>query len=93
MNLQSFINIEVAESGQSKEFLHSWAVGLAGSGLPQGDVAARLVVRPRNTPDLNTREDLWEVLRQELDSEEPSTNVQQLTERLKSAWAKIARYA
>ena len=50
-------------------------------------------VRPRNTPDLNPRENLRGILRQELDSEEPSASVQQLTEQLKSAWAKIARYA
>ena len=51
-------------------------------------MAARLGVRPGNTPDLNPRENLRGVLQQELDSEEPSASVQQLTERLKSAWAK-----
>ena len=50
-------------------------------------------LRLGNTPDLNPRGNLREVIQQELDSEELSTSVQQLTERLKSAWAKIARYA
>ena len=56
-------------------------------------MAARLRVWPGNTPDLNPWENLRGILQQELDSEEPSASVQQLTERLKSAWAKIARYA
>ena len=63
------------------------------SGLTQDDVAARLGVRQGNTPDLNPRENLREILQQELDSERPSTSVQQLTERLKPAWATIARHA
>ena len=45
---------------------------------------------PGNTPDLNPWKNMCEILQQELDSEEPSTSVQQLTEWLKSASAKIA---
>ena len=57
---------------------------MVGSGLTQDDVAARLVVRPGNIPDLNQRENLRLILQGKLDSEEPSTSVQQPTERLKS---------
>ena len=44
-------------------------------------------------PDLSPREHLLGILQQELDSEESSASAQQLAERLKLAWAKIARYA
>ena len=56
-------------------------------------MAARLGVRSGNTPDLYPQENLRGVLRQELDGDELSASVQQLTERLKSTWARIARYA
>ena len=47
-------------------------------------------VRQGSSPDLNVLENLWEILQQELDNEEPCTNVlQQLAERLKSVWANI----
>ena len=56
-------------------------------------MAARRKVRPGNTPDLNPRETLRGILHQELDNDETSASVQQLlTDRLKRAWAKIARY-
>ena len=42
-----------------------------------------------SSPDLNALENLWEILQQELDNEEPCTNVQQQTERLKSAGANV----
>ena len=86
------MNNEVAESGQSNAFLPSRAVGVVGSGLAQGDVAARLGVGPGKTPELNSQENLREIVQQELDSEEPSTSVQHPIERMKSVWAKIARY-
>ena len=78
-DLRSFINNEVAESGQSNEFLHSRAVGMVGSGLTQDNVAAKLGVRPGNTSELNPRENLREIIQQELDCEEPSTSFQQLS--------------
>ena len=64
-------------------------MGMVPSGLTQGDVVARLVVRPRSTFNLNSRENLLGILQQELDIEEPSTSIQQPTEQLKSARAKI----
>ena len=66
---------------------------MVGSGLTQCDVASRLGVMSGNTPDLNLPENLRGILQQELKSEEPSTSVQQLNERLESACVNIVRYA
>ena len=45
-NLRLFTRIDVSELGQSKEPLHSRAVGMVGLVLTQCDVAARLGIRP-----------------------------------------------
>ena len=46
---------------------------------------------PGNSPDLNPVENLWGILKQELDAAQPSTSVAELTSRLKMAWANISR--
>ena len=46
---------------------------------------------PGNSPDLNPVENLWGILKQELDSAPPSTSAAELTARLKATWANIPR--
>lgn len=45
---------------------------------------------PGNSPDLNPMENLWSIMKQSLDEQEPSTSLTQLERRLKAAWRNIS---
>ena len=62
---------------------------MVGSGPAQGKAVTRVGLTPGSSPDLNTLENLWKLIQQELGSVEPCTSVQQLAERLKSVWASV----